>query len=120
MSSGSVDAKRLPSVLVLTGAGNTFCPGADLNTVGRPTDDPEETAEAVHFQVPVLLHTMPQLTIAPSSSDMPIRGPMSRPAPVMRGLMSRLNPHSDMTPTTGHAGLIGGCSIAGTKWPTSV
>ena len=51
-------------VLLLKGAGDSFCPGADLNSVGRPSDDKEDYAQAVHFQVPTLLHTMPALTIA--------------------------------------------------------
>ena len=51
-------------VLVLKGEGASFCPGADLNSVGKPTDDPEEYADAIHFQVPVLLHNMSAVTIA--------------------------------------------------------
>ena len=51
-------------VLVLKGEGASFCPGADLNSVGKPTDDPEEYADAIHFQVPVLLHNMAAVTVA--------------------------------------------------------
>jgi 2-(1,2-epoxy-1,2-dihydrophenyl)acetyl-CoA isomerase len=53
-------------VVVLTGAGKAFCPGADLNwaTSGSGQRDPGDTAEPYHFRVPVLLHEMPAVTIA--------------------------------------------------------
>lgn len=49
-------------VLVLTGAGSTFCPGADLNhfTGGGP----DERLTAAHLQSTALLHEMPAVTIA--------------------------------------------------------
>jgi 2-(1,2-epoxy-1,2-dihydrophenyl)acetyl-CoA isomerase len=52
-------------LIVLTGAGNSFCPGADLNfyTDGSSEASPEQR-DAEFFQVAVLLHEMPQLTIA--------------------------------------------------------
>ena len=60
----SVAADEAVRVLLLTGSGKSFCPGADLNRIGRATGDPEEYCEQRHYQVPVLLHTMPQLTVA--------------------------------------------------------
>lgn len=50
------------SVVVLTGAGSTFCPGADLNrsaASGPPALPPLEV-----YRSATLLHEMPQLTVA--------------------------------------------------------
>jgi len=49
-------------VLVLTGAGDSFCPGADLNhfTSGEP-DDPLTEGD---FAVATLLHEIPAVTVA--------------------------------------------------------
>ncbi|NIP15908.1 MAG: enoyl-CoA hydratase/isomerase family protein [Pseudomonadales bacterium] len=49
-------------VLLLTGAGRGFCPGADLKHYAAGEAD--VASEPRHFQVPVLLHGMPQITIA--------------------------------------------------------
>jgi 2-(1,2-epoxy-1,2-dihydrophenyl)acetyl-CoA isomerase len=49
-------------VLVLSGAGTAFCPGADIGRVASAAPDDPLTAE--DFRVPVLLHNMPAVTIA--------------------------------------------------------
>ena len=58
----AASADREVRVLVLTGAGKTFCPGADLQMVASDSDD--EPSNTDDFRVPVLLHTMPAVTIA--------------------------------------------------------
>jgi 2-(1,2-epoxy-1,2-dihydrophenyl)acetyl-CoA isomerase len=51
-------------VLVVTGAGKSFCPGADFQAVASGEASPEDELRAEDFRVPVLLHEMPAVTIA--------------------------------------------------------
>ena len=50
-------------VLVLTGAGRSFCPGADLQGVASGSIN-EERLRPEDFRVPVQLHDLPAVTIA--------------------------------------------------------
>jgi len=49
-------------VLVLTGAGTSFCPGADLQWVAEGSSG--ERLSPDQFRIPALLHEMPAVTIA--------------------------------------------------------
>lgn len=50
-------------VVVLTGSGRAFCPGADLDAVATGTVADERLAPE-QFRAPVLLHDMPAVTVA--------------------------------------------------------
>ncbi|MFW6093980.1 MAG: enoyl-CoA hydratase/isomerase family protein [Pseudomonadota bacterium] len=50
-------------VVVLTGAGRGFCPGADLKHFSGDGEADVDT-ETRHFRIPAQLHGMPQVTIA--------------------------------------------------------
>ena len=50
-------------VLVLTGAGRSFCPGADLQGVASGSIN-EERLRPEDFRVPVQLHNLPAVTVA--------------------------------------------------------
>lgn len=58
----AISADSSIAVVVLTGRGRTFCPGADLKHYSSGGTD--ESLRPEHFRVPVLLHEMPQVTIA--------------------------------------------------------
>ena len=51
-------------VLVLTGAGRAFCPGADFQAVTSADAPPEDELSPDDFRAPVILHDMPAVTIA--------------------------------------------------------
>ncbi|MFV0307643.1 MAG: enoyl-CoA hydratase/isomerase family protein [Desertimonas sp.] len=52
-------------VTVLTGAGDFFCPGADLNVLtGTDGAKPDSPMDERAFRLPRLLHSMPQVTVA--------------------------------------------------------
>jgi 2-(1,2-epoxy-1,2-dihydrophenyl)acetyl-CoA isomerase len=62
MSLAAADASI--RVLVLTGAGKVFCPGADLGHFSGQDRGPDERLHASHLRVATLLHEIPAVTIA--------------------------------------------------------
>ena len=54
------------STVVLTGTGDTFCPGGDIkaSVSGEMAAEMAAGFNKVIYSVPVLLHDMPQVTVA--------------------------------------------------------
>ncbi len=60
-----VAADATVRVLLVSGAGDAFCPGADLRSMTSSEERGADVAlQSEDFQAPALLHTMPQVTIA--------------------------------------------------------
>jgi 2-(1,2-epoxy-1,2-dihydrophenyl)acetyl-CoA isomerase len=51
-------------IVVLRGAGHDFCPGADIQVTGTGDNVGTARGEPLDFDAPVVLHTMPAVTIA--------------------------------------------------------
>jgi 2-(1,2-epoxy-1,2-dihydrophenyl)acetyl-CoA isomerase len=51
-------------LLVLTGAGSSFCPGADIQWVAGGSGGDDQQIGTEHFQVPAILHDMGAVTVA--------------------------------------------------------
>ena len=60
---GEIAGDDSAQVVVLTGAGRSFCPGADLSTAPDASDVADDL-RAADYGATVLLHEMPQLTVA--------------------------------------------------------
>jgi 2-(1,2-epoxy-1,2-dihydrophenyl)acetyl-CoA isomerase len=58
----SLQAEYAVRVLILTGSGGSFCPGADINHVVSGAED--EVGKSEYFNVPRFLHQLPFVTIA--------------------------------------------------------
>jgi 2-(1,2-epoxy-1,2-dihydrophenyl)acetyl-CoA isomerase len=57
-----VARRRDVAVVVLTGAGRGFCPGADLKHYSSDAQD--DKARTEHFHISAMLHELPQVTLA--------------------------------------------------------
>ena len=63
---GEIAYRTDVSTVLLTGAGNTFCPGGDIKAIvsGEMAAEMAAGYNPVIYRIPVLLHEMPQVTVA--------------------------------------------------------